>query len=82
MTLVETGSYTDSMNSRKLAGVGLLVVGAVATLGRPALRAQAIERPMTVSVVDEAGAPIPDLGVSDFIIREDNASVMYYKAAS
>jgi VWA domain-containing protein len=39
----------------------------------PALHAQAIERSMTVSVVNEAGAPIPDLGVSDFIIREDNA---------
>ena len=29
---------------------------------------------MTVTVVDEAGVPIPDLGPSDFIVREDNAS--------
>ena len=40
----------------------------------PTLRAQAIARAMTVTVVDEAGAPIPDLGPSDFIVREDNVS--------
>ncbi len=29
---------------------------------------------MYVSVLNEAGAPVPDLGPSDFIIREDNAT--------
>jgi hypothetical protein len=38
------------------------------------LGAQAIRRAMYVSVVNEAGAPIPDLGPTDFIIREDNAT--------
>jgi hypothetical protein len=34
----------------------------------------ATERAMTVSVVDESGAPVRDLGISDFIIREDNVA--------
>lgn len=33
--------------------------------------AQANERAMYVSVLDEAGAPVPDLGPSDFVVRED-----------
>ncbi len=34
--------------------------------------AQAIERSMYVSVVNDAGAPVPNLGPSDFVVREDN----------
>ena len=29
---------------------------------------------MFVSVLDQAGAPVPDLGPSDFVVREDNAA--------
>jgi VWFA-related protein len=36
------------------------------------LVAQALQRAMYVSVLDEAGAPVPDLGPTDFVIREDN----------
>jgi hypothetical protein len=36
--------------------------------------AQAIHRFMYVSVLDQAGAPVPDLGPSDFIVREDNVA--------
>jgi len=36
------------------------------------LGAQAIQRSLYVSVVNEAGAPVPDLGPTDFIVREDN----------
>jgi VWFA-related protein len=39
-----------------------------------ALGAQAIQRAMYVSVVNDAGAPVPDLGPADFVIREDNAT--------
>jgi VWFA-related protein len=35
------------------------------------LVAQAIQRAMYVSVLNEAGAPVPDLGPGDFVIRED-----------
>jgi von Willebrand factor type A domain len=36
------------------------------------LDAQAIQRAMYVSALTEAGAPIPGLGPSDFVVREDN----------
>ncbi|HEY7291222.1 MAG TPA: hypothetical protein VH583_15405 [Vicinamibacterales bacterium] len=32
------------------------------------------ERSMYVSVVDQSGAPVPDLGPSDFVVKEDNVS--------
>jgi hypothetical protein len=49
----------------------LLVLAAV--LRPVAPRAQAIERSMYVTVVDDKGAPVPDLTTMDFAIREDNA---------
>src|SRR5216110_1649864 len=36
--------------------------------------AQALQRSLYVSVVNEAGEPIPDLGPADFIVREDNVA--------
>jgi hypothetical protein len=58
-----------------LAGVSVLVVLAPLAVGQPVtLLAQAIERSMYVSVVDEKGAPVQGLGPADFIVREDNAS--------
>jgi len=64
------------MTGRKLLFAGLAVVAVLLASPVPGSRlvAQAIERSMTVSVVDEAGAPISDLGPTDFIIREDNAA--------
>ena len=35
-------------------------------------RAQALQRSIYASVLDAAGAPVLDLGPSDFIVREDN----------
>jgi hypothetical protein len=55
-----------------LAGVSALAALLVA---HPAtLLSQAIERSMYVSVVDQAGATVPNLGPADFIVREDNVS--------
>jgi len=55
-----------------LAGVSVL---SALVLSHPAaLLSQAIERSMFVSVVDQAGAPVPGLGPSDFVVREDNLS--------
>jgi hypothetical protein len=55
-----------------LAGVSVLAL----LVSRPpaTLVAQALERSMYVSVVDQTGAPAPDLGAADFIVREDNVS--------
>jgi hypothetical protein len=55
----------------------LAVVSALALvlLSRPVpVSTQAIQRSMAVSVVDQSGAPVPNLGPPDFIVREDNAS--------
>ncbi len=53
---------------RTLAG---LVTGLTVVVGP--LAAQVNEREMFVSVLDENGSPVPDLQVSDFLVREDGA---------
>jgi VWFA-related protein len=52
----------------------VLVVAAGAFAWPGSLVAQAIQRSMYVSVLDDKGAPVPDLGPSDFVVREDNAA--------
>ena len=61
------------MNARSSACVvlGLLLAALAAA---PRVAAQAIQKSMFVSVVDDAGAPILNLGPSDFIVREDNVA--------
>jgi hypothetical protein len=56
-----------------LAAAAALLLGAV-TLASVSLLAQAQQKSMYVSVVDQSGAPVPDLGPSDFIVREDNVA--------
>jgi VWFA-related protein len=55
----------------RLAAVLSLVAVGVAPA---AASAQTLRRSMYVSVLNQAGAPVPDLGPSDFIIREDNVA--------
>jgi hypothetical protein len=73
LTLFKTGTYTHGMTGRRLVSVALvllaLVVGARTRLG-----AQAIQRSMYVSVLDAAGAPVPDVAPPDLIVREDNVA--------
>jgi hypothetical protein len=54
--------------------LGALLVAALALTWPGRLAAQAIQRAMYVSVVNEAGVPVPDLGTSDFVVREDNVA--------
>ena len=61
---------------RNLTGIATGLAVWVGALGGPAdsrraVGAQAIEREMFVSVLDEKGVPVPDLGVNEFIVRED-----------
>jgi von Willebrand factor type A domain len=59
------------MTNRRVFVAALSLAGcALAWSGT--LDAQAIQRAMYVSALTEAGAPIPDLGPSDFVVREDN----------
>jgi hypothetical protein len=74
LTLIETGSYTGWMTGRRLILAGVTAVASVlaALLPSPALLAQAIERSIIVSVVDNTGTPVLELGPTDVIVREDN----------
>jgi hypothetical protein len=59
-------------HGRVFVAVLSLVVSALALPGP--LTAQAIQRALYVSVLDQAGAPVPNLGPADFVVREDNAA--------
>jgi hypothetical protein len=54
--------------------LGALLVAALALTWPGRLAAQAAQKAMYVSVVNDAGAPVMDLGTADFIIREDNVA--------
>jgi hypothetical protein len=71
LTLPETETYTLAMSNRRLF-VAALSVAACALVWSGRLDAQAIQRAMYVSAVNDAGSPVADLGPSDFIVREDN----------
>jgi len=59
------------MTNRRVFVAALSLAGC-ALMGSGTLDAQAIQRAMYVSALTDAGAPIPDLGPSDFVVREDN----------
>jgi hypothetical protein len=80
LTLFKSETYTDSMTNRRTLAAAVLLVGlALVWPGR--LAAQTIQRALYVSVLDEAGAPVPGLGTTDFIVREDNAAREVLKVA-
>jgi hypothetical protein len=54
--------------------LGALLVAALALTWTGRLAAQAAQKAMYVSVVNDAGAPVMDLGTADFIVREDNVA--------
>lgn len=59
-------------NRRVFSAVLALLAAALTWPGHVA--AQAIQRSLYVSVVNEAGAPVPDLSPTDVIVREDNTA--------
>jgi len=73
LTLPKTGTYTGLVPKWTFPQASVLIIALLA-LSAPPLVAQAIQRSMYVSVLNEEGAPVPDLGTSDFIIREDNVA--------
>jgi hypothetical protein len=56
------------------AFAGIVLLGIAAILFSAAPGAQTIQRSMYVSVLNEADAPVSDLGPSDFLVREDNVA--------
>jgi VWFA-related protein len=59
------------MSTRRLA-VAAAVVFSIGLLRTVAPTAQAIQRSIYASVLDKEGAPVPNLGPEDFVVREDN----------
>ena len=53
---------------------GAIVAISAAVASATLVRAQPRERSLYVSVVNEAGAPVENLGPSDFVVREDNVA--------
>lgn len=51
-----------------------LLLAVLVTIWPGRLAAQAVQRAMYVSVITDAGVPVPGLGPSDFIVREDNVA--------
>jgi VWFA-related protein len=51
---------------------GTIALAAMAA--QPRVAAQAIQRSLYVSVVDDQGVPVENLGVADFVVREDNVA--------
>jgi hypothetical protein len=51
------------------AGVGCLALSAL--IGPAALQAQALQRSIYASALDQSGAPVANLGPTDFVVRED-----------
>jgi VWFA-related protein len=59
------------MTGRRLSS-SVVVLLTLVLLRTSAPHAQALQRSIYVSALNAAGAPVPDLGPSDFIVREDN----------
>jgi hypothetical protein len=61
------------MKDRRISLLALLLA-AVGVVSTARVIAQTPQRSMYVSVLNDAGDPVPDLGPSDFIVREDNVA--------
>jgi hypothetical protein len=71
LTVPETPPYTDRVFPRRFAALAAVLAAA---LCGAALRAQTNQRAMYVSVVNDQGAPVTDLGPADFVVREDGVA--------
>jgi hypothetical protein len=53
---------------------GALCLALSALIAPQALRAQALQRSIYASALDQSGAPVPNLGPTDFVVREDKVA--------
>src|SRR5262249_11112087 len=62
------------MKQRRVALPAFLLVPTLVVSSASLAAAQALQKSMYVSVVDQAGAPVPNLTPADFVVREDNVA--------
>src|SRR5438128_10579069 len=64
------------MIPRRIFAIGacVLLAHAIACVFPRPAAAQAIQKSLYVSVVNDAGVPVPDLSTTDVIVKEDNAT--------
>jgi von Willebrand factor type A domain-containing protein len=62
------------IRSARATVFAILAVALFAALLAPSLSAQAIQRSMHVTAIDQAGHTVPGLGPGDFVVREDKAT--------
>src|SRR3954447_193600 len=73
LTPSKPGSYTWRMTAGRWSAAAMLLAGLAVSV--PALlEAQAQQRVIYASAVDEKGAPVSGLGPSDFVVREDKVA--------
>jgi hypothetical protein len=72
LTLQKTGTYTDRMRNR--AQISARIIVTLLAAAPVLVAAQATQRAMYVAVVDKSGAPVLNLGPSDFVVREDKVA--------
>ena len=53
---------------------GVLCLAVSALMAPAALKAQALQRSIYASALDQSGAPVPNLGPTDFVVREDKVA--------
>jgi von Willebrand factor type A domain-containing protein len=73
LTLFKSETYTHVMTNRRVF-VAVLWAAAFMLAWAHTLDAQTVQRALYVSALNDAGAPVADLGPADFIVREDNAA--------
>src|SRR5262245_50104232 len=54
--------------------VGACCLALSALMAPAALEAQALQRSIFASALDQSGAPVPNLGPTDFVVREDKVA--------
>lgn len=77
MTLSKTETYTDRVligRARATAFAAALFSSLVWVAASLPLVAQALQRSLHVTVLDQANNVVPDLGPADFIVREDKVT--------
>lgn len=77
LTFAESHTYTSSMTKGRghvAVSVVFLLAALAWTAGTRVIFAQALERALHVTVLDQAGNDVSGLGPADFVVREDKAT--------